>query len=102
MATRQEARAPVQELFSFMKLPVELRLRVYREVLQTELRSEQQVIIDDSGICGVDNEVYDLHPNILQTCRQVHDEAMEVLYDGNTFMIQYIDRDNPSLSRVVK
>jgi hypothetical protein len=59
MATRQEARAPVQELFSFMKLPVELRLRVYREVLQTELRSEQQVIIDDSGICGVDNEVYD-------------------------------------------
>jgi hypothetical protein len=99
MATRQEVvEAPVQESFPFMKLPAELRLRVYREVLQTE-DCEQEILMDISELCG-DEEFYDLHPNILRTCRQVHDEAVEVLYGENIFIINYIDSNNPNTSRV--
>lgn len=97
MAIRQKVRAPVQRAFPFMKLPAELRLRIYREVLHTE----QEIIMDPAGIYDRDELLpYDLCPNILQTCRQVHDEAVEVLYGENVFMTEFIDHHNSNASRV--
>jgi hypothetical protein len=74
--------APLQTPFPFMKLPIELRLREL--LLQPE--SEGDLRMKSSGL-------HCLHPNILQTCHQVYDEAVEVLYGENVFYINDIDPD---------
>ena len=78
--------------FPFMKLPIELRLEVYRELL----RSDDEFEVDRmKSIWSINH----LHSNILQTCRQVYDEAVEVLYGENIFSLYY-DPGNPIASRV--
>jgi hypothetical protein len=75
-----------------MKLPIELRLQVYRELL-LQPESEGDLRMKSSGL-------HCLHPNILQTCHQVYDEAVEVLYGENVFYINDIDPDNRNAPRV--
>ena len=85
-------RAPVMtQPFPFMKLPIELRLEVYRELL----RSEDPVYRKKNIWPG-----NHLHPNILQTCRQVYDEAKEVLYGENLFSLYKNNPGDPNASRV--
>ncbi|KAK5163379.1 uncharacterized protein LTR77_010752 [Saxophila tyrrhenica] len=57
--------------FRFMDLPAEMRLLTYRQLL----------VHHNNG----QGPVGHLHPQILRTCKMVHAEAKEVLYDDNTF-----------------
>src|SRR5712664_1176146 len=98
-AVHQEAAAPLLEssktetAFPFMRLPAELRLQVYRHLL----RSKYELFMKR---CPYHSTSSDLHPSILRTCHQVHDEAVQVLYEENVFCIHYINEDNPNTSRV--
>jgi hypothetical protein len=74
-----------------MQLPTELRLEVYRELLQSEC---------DLSMSRHWFGMNRLHPSILRTCHQVYEEAMEVLYGENVFHVHYIDWGNPNASRV--
>ena len=61
----------------FFRLPYELRLRIYEDLL-----------IADSTIHIADNRpkvTGRLESQLLRTCRQVHDEGADVLYGSNTF-----------------
>ncbi|KAN0074151.1 hypothetical protein V8E54_008088 [Elaphomyces granulatus] len=60
--------------FPFLKLPRELRIKIYRELLQTE------EYLSLGGFPRVG-----LHLGILRACKQVHDEAVGVLYGENVF-----------------
>jgi hypothetical protein len=93
--THQEAGTSVRaQTFPFMKLPTELRLQVYRHLLISKHTVGMKKDEDE------DEGVHDLHPEILRTCQQVYDEAVEVLYGENTFDIYLIDHSNPNASRV--
>ncbi len=59
--------------FRFLDLPLEIRYKVYHELL-----SQSEVIEHSGSDLG-------LHPAILRTSRQVHDEARIVLYMENYF-----------------
>lgn len=66
--------------FPFLRLPVELRLNIYRYHLS---RREPIILLDDE-----DGEEYGrpiLGVNLLLTCSQVHDEAVDILYGHNRF-----------------
>jgi hypothetical protein len=89
--THQKTGALVRTPFPFMKLPTELRLKVYRELLQS--KNDLRMKCHELGMNH-------LHPNILRTCHQVCKEAMEVLYGENIFYVHYIDRNNPNALRV--
>src|SRR6267378_3922920 len=93
--SHQETVAPVQwpdTTFPLMKLPLEIRNRVYRELLLSE-NSLRMVDLESADING-------LHPVILRTCRQVYNEATKVLYEENEFRIRRVDRSNPNVSRL--
>ncbi len=61
----------------FFRMPYELRLRIYEDLLITD----GPINIADNGpeIKGR------LEPQLLRTCRQIHDEGADVLYGSNTF-----------------
>ncbi|KAK0657964.1 hypothetical protein B0T16DRAFT_402812 [Cercophora newfieldiana] len=62
--------------FTFHKLPVEIRLEIYRELLVFR------------GVIDIDFQKPGLHTAIMETCRPIFCEAHKVLYDENTFMMR--------------
>ena len=63
---------------SFLNLPPEVRLGIYRYLFLTE----SNIIISP-----LDNSAYhDLQPAILRTCKLIEEEARAVLYRENTFV----------------
>ena len=61
----------------FLRLPYELRLRIYEDLLVT-----------DSPVTIADNRPRHtgrLEPQFLRTCRQIHNEGADVLYGSNVF-----------------
>jgi hypothetical protein len=97
----EETGAAVQERedlnhFPLLKLPRELRLKVYRELL----RSENDLLMGD---CSTFPCINGLDLGILLTCKQVHDEAVDVLYGENIFQaipIPNLYPDNRNIFRV--
>ena len=63
--------------FRFLDLPPELRLLICRELL---------LYCEPSGFAQCVGEVY---PAILQTCRQLYQEAKDILYEDNTFGVTF-------------
>jgi hypothetical protein len=82
------------EHFPFLKLPLEIRRKIYRELLL----SEKELYMGDCSIFPCNNG---LHLEILLTCQQIHDEAVGVLYGENIFkVIPDLDPDNSNASRI--
>lgn len=103
MSNPQETRATGQERNSqslFLQLPRELRTEVYRELLLSEEHLFMEII--PMGGCHLGSWSHDLHPGILLTCKQVCDEAADVLYGENVFYAipNSLDLDNRNTSRV--
>ena len=81
--------------FPFLNLPTEIRLLVYQRLLvgdlgYVEVCNEAQWFVrkrDPSFI----TPVLSAFTGILQSCKQVHDEATEVLYGDNTFVFRSED-----------
>ena len=71
---RTLAKADKDWTFRLMDLPPELRGMVFRELLLFESFNRFQ---------------YEAHPAILQTCRQVRDEATSILYDENWYFVGF-------------
>lgn len=67
----------------FFKLPCELRLRIYEDLLVTE--KPIPITLDTRSLSNIHN--VHLQPQVLRTCPQLHDEAAGVLYGFNTFEI---------------
>ena len=66
--------------FRFMDLPPEMRLMVCRNLLLKE----------PAYICQYDYNRDKLYPAILQTCRQLNQEASGILYDESTFRVVFV------------
>lgn len=67
--------------FRFLDMPTEMRLLVYRDLL-----------LHNNPWISNDGEIHSLwptHPAILQSCKQIYDEAIGVLYDENTFQVTF-------------
>ncbi|KAM0181990.1 hypothetical protein ACHAPF_001516 [Botrytis cinerea] len=75
------------------KLPVELRLKIYKLLLVNPKLSEADTIgkAAEYGKCVK----FELTPTILRTCKAIHDEAEPILYGSNTFIIECIGGYGP-------
>lgn len=67
-----------------LALPLELRTKVYEQLLVPENGSVQVIYHDRRGR----SQSSDYHPAIIHANRQIHDEAMSVLYDRFVFRIE--------------
>ncbi|KAI9717357.1 MAG: hypothetical protein M1828_007245 [Chrysothrix sp. TS-e1954] len=75
----------VQRPFTFLKLPVEIRTMVYRQLL---IHHRGFVRLFDRNMPAMDQRKPPrIHNSVLRICRQVHDEAVRVLYSENTFIL---------------
>ncbi|RSL68409.1 hypothetical protein CEP54_002907 [Fusarium duplospermum] len=78
----------------FFKLPIELRLCIYRYLLITE--GLGVLCPDPNGFRILPREYYDgvfqIHPQILATCRQINQEGSSVLYSENGFRREFLWR----------
>ncbi|KAH6867399.1 hypothetical protein B0T10DRAFT_502432 [Thelonectria olida] len=83
-----------QPQISFMTVPVEIRLFVYRHLLISN--GFPVICPESSGFRLLGPEYYDpsywLHPQILATCRQINEEGTQILYSGNVFRRQFLWR----------
>lgn len=70
-----------QSIFSFLKLPAELRILVYVELLI----SNDRLAPTCHGRRRYSWQQKNIYPAILRTCRLVHWEAAAVLYGENVF-----------------
>lgn len=79
---------------SFLAIPAEVRLSIYRYLLITNRLPI--VCPDPSGLRLLGPENYSLpysvYPEILATCRQIHEEGSQVLYGENLFHRQFLWR----------
>ena len=66
-----------------LRLPMELRLKIYEELLCPYPAQRLRLYHDRHGR----KKSMNLHPAILCANKQIHDEATELLYDGNIFEI---------------
>lgn len=66
---------------SFLKLPAEIRLRIYERLL----KAKRFIIFPQPP-----DYKARLHPAILRTCKTIHREAAPVLYGKNRFMIESV------------
>ncbi|EKG16523.1 hypothetical protein MPH_06299 [Macrophomina phaseolina MS6] len=71
----------------FLRLPGELRNAIYELLLTPpELTSQQRrAAAVHSSSCSSSLPKADIHPAILRTCKQIHEEATAILYARNTF-----------------
>ncbi|KAK0100946.1 hypothetical protein ONS95_013063 [Cadophora gregata] len=77
---------------SFLKkLPLEVRRMVYGYLLVNPLLSQIEAI--ESRFESRANHQYELCPAVLRTCRQVYQEASDVLYEKNTFIVSCIGHE---------
>ncbi|KAH7113984.1 hypothetical protein B0J13DRAFT_488411, partial [Dactylonectria estremocensis] len=78
----------------FLNLPVEVRLLIYRHLLIT--RGFPVLCPEPGGfrVLGSANydATYNLHPQILATCRQINREGTSLLYSENVFRRQFFWR----------
>jgi hypothetical protein len=80
-------------------IPIEIRNQIYGELLLNP------ILGTDESVKGDPNSVkYNLSPSILPTCRQVHQEASDILYGRNTFIIVCMREsyDVPDLSPLTR
>ena len=81
--------------FRFQDLPPEMRLLVYRGLLSIPEPSQQQFLA---------GAPWDTHPAILQTSKEVYNEAKAELYDNNVFSVRFeaVAEDHGNVRKYVK
>jgi hypothetical protein len=90
---------------TFLSIPVELRLQIYSYILPKPRRGEQYLHIYPTSVLFA----FDFHPkykvsirNVLRTCRAVHAEFSEYLYQRTKFIIvDHIAQDGFWLKRYI-
>ncbi|OCK79475.1 hypothetical protein K432DRAFT_299781 [Lepidopterella palustris CBS 459.81] len=70
--------------FAFQKLPAELRIQIYEELL---VDAGSFVVLAARLQPQRPKQTKTLYTAILSTCRNIHDEASSVLYGSNSFWI---------------
>ncbi|APA05455.1 predicted protein [Sclerotinia sclerotiorum 1980 UF-70] len=75
------------------RLPVELRLKIYKLLLTNPKLSEVESIGKTADF-GKDVK-FELSPAILRTCKVIRDEAEPILYGSNTFVLECIGGYGP-------
>ena len=69
----------------FLQLPSEIRVEIFRNLLCVQ-RTRKQKPISESRL-STSRYSWDLHPAILATCRQIHEEARNLLIRENRFVV---------------
>ncbi|KAE9373646.1 hypothetical protein N431DRAFT_456407 [Stipitochalara longipes BDJ] len=72
------------------RMPLEIRVQIYGELLFNPIIGTKESVVYEYG-CST---TYGLTPGILSTCRQVHDEALPILYERNHFFIECTEEKN--------
>ena len=82
------AQAHVDGGLSFLSLPLEVRIMIYRLLLVSDkpLACEEGTGIEEPH--WANSGEYNLQPAILRACSQLHREASPILYGENTVVIQ--------------
>ncbi|KAF7887003.1 uncharacterized protein EAF02_003650 [Botrytis sinoallii] len=75
------------------KLPIELRLKIYKLLLVNPKLSETESI--GKAVEYGKSVKFELTPAILSTCKAIHSEAEPILYGSNTFIIECIGGYGP-------
>lgn len=75
------------------KLPVEIRIKIYKLLLVNPELGESSSIGKD--VAFGDNKKFELSPAILRTCRTINAEADPILYGCNTFVMECIGAHGP-------
>ena len=70
---------------SLLVLPAEIRIHIYKHLLCVKLARVQKPWAESTH--STSRYFWGLQPAILATCRQIHDEAKDVLRHGNSFII---------------
>lgn len=70
---------------TFLSLPLELRNRIYKELLSTKVTKTQKLGLDNCRSSTRYN--WNLHVRILSTNHQIHDETRDVLGRENGFVV---------------
>ena len=71
---------------AFLTLPAELRNAIYALLLKAPAHVKQSRRVATRGLCSdYILPPLDLCPALLQTCKQIHNEAASVLYGANQF-----------------
>ena len=83
-----KARTPsCAEGFTFTKLPAEIRLIIYKELLVRNNRPELCFCSRDLHRAYSQLPKFGVHPAILRTCKTIYYEALPILYTENVFEI---------------
>lgn len=70
---------------TFARFPGEIRNQIYRYLLTDEYHP-----LEPQGRSKHDSTIKkDLHPKILRICKAIHDEAISIFYEENSFRFEY-------------
>lgn len=83
---------------SILRLPPELRLKIYRLLLLSD-QTARMVWREDSDSFPRPNCLF---PAILRTCRVFYNEAANVLYEENVFRAHRIDDTNDNAASILR
>lgn len=84
--TQKSTDAPESpQIFRFLNLPAELRLQVYEILL---LDPFSYIMLVSNLPPTRPHRSKSLYPAILRTCREIYNQALPILYSGNTFLIR--------------
>ncbi|KAN0098374.1 hypothetical protein V8E51_014037 [Hyaloscypha variabilis] len=82
--------------FFLQTIPIEVRNHIYRYLLVTDILSTSRAVQRPEVINDQFMDRYGIHPEILQTCKQVSKEASIVLYEMNVFIMECDHETNAS------
>lgn len=87
---RLQQQPPIDDtqLSAFLDLPPELRNKIYRHCLTTPISCWLSVYQDKNSRLHKWALSQKMTPNLLLACRQIHSEAVSILYAENTFRIE--------------
>lgn len=74
-----------KQSFNFMKLPPEIRLLIYKELLVRERGPELSFCPGEHHKSYSHALKFFVHPAVLRTCKAIHHEAFPMLYTDNIF-----------------
>ena len=89
---------PVKEVSTFEKLPLEIRLKIYNELLNANKvrqspdqgRVRQYISINTVGKPGISEAIecrYEFSTALLRVCKKIYNEAYSTLYHNNYFIV---------------
>lgn len=82
-----------------LRLPKEIRMKIYRHILLSDKTIRMQVLHDVLDSIYPPNSLY---PAILSTCHLIYDEAMDIVYRENNFRVHRVKDSNSNAGLITR